>query len=81
MRVLDFDFILPQDLIAQEPASPRGSARLLHIADNIADKKVIDLPLLLNPGDIVVFNDTKVIPSRLTGNRGKAIIEVTLHKQ
>ena len=81
MRVLDFDFILPQDLIAQEPASPRGSARLLHIADAVADKKVIDLPSLLNPGDIVVFNDTKVIPSRLTGNRGKAIVEVTLHKQ
>jgi S-adenosylmethionine:tRNA ribosyltransferase-isomerase len=81
MRVLDFDFTLPQELIAQEPVSPRDSGRLLHIADNIADKKVIDLPSLLNPGDIMVFNDTKVIPSRLTGSRGKAIIEVTLHKQ
>lgn len=81
MRVLDFDFILPQELIAQEPVIPRDSARLLHISDNVADKKVIDLPSLLNPGDIVVFNDTKVIPSRLFGNRGKAIVEVTLHKQ
>ena len=81
MRVLDFDFTLPQELIAQEPVSPRDSGRLLHIADNITDKKVIDLPSLLNPGDIMVFNDTKVIPSRLTGSRGKAIIEVTLHKQ
>jgi S-adenosylmethionine:tRNA ribosyltransferase-isomerase len=81
MRVLDFDFALPQELIAQEPLNPRDSGRLLHITDNITDKKIIDLPSLLNPGDIIVFNDTKVIPSRLTGSRGKAIIEVTLHKQ
>ena len=81
MKVLDFDFLLPQELIAQEPVSPRDSGRLLHIADNFTDKKIIDLPSLLNPGDIVVFNDTKVIPSRLAGSRGKATVEVTLHKQ
>jgi len=81
MRVSDFDFELPQKLIAQEPVNPRDSARLLHIGNNFSDKKIIDLPSLLNPGDIMVFNDTKVIPSRLIGSRGKTIVEVTLHKQ
>ncbi|MEE3000392.1 MAG: tRNA preQ1(34) S-adenosylmethionine ribosyltransferase-isomerase QueA [Pseudomonadota bacterium] len=81
MRVSDFDFELPQVLIAQEPVNPRDSARLLHITDKFSDKKVIDLPSLLVPGDIMVFNDTKVIPSRLIGNRGESKVEVTLHRQ
>ena len=81
MRVSNFDFELPQQLIAQEPASPRGSGRLLHISDKLSDMRVFDLPSLVNPGDILVFNDTKVIPSRLTGRRGDAVVEVTLHKQ
>ena len=81
MRISDFDFQLPQQLIAQEPADPRDSSRLLHVSNKFSDMNVIDLPSILNPGDIMVFNNTKVIPSRLTGRRGKAKTQVTLHKQ
>ncbi len=81
MKVSDFDFDLPQELIAQEPIEPRDSARLLHVGGALSDKAITDLPDLLNPGDILVFNNTKVIPSRLTGRRGEATVEVTLHKQ
>src|ERR1700755_2451828 len=70
MRVDLFDFDLPQDLIAQRPASPRDSARLLDVtADGLHDRTVRDLPRLLQPGDLLVFNDTKVIPARLIGTR------------
>ncbi len=70
MRVDLFDFELPQDLIAQRPASPRDSARLLDVAaDGLHDRTVRDLPRLLQPGDLLVFNDTKVIPARLIGTR------------
>ena len=81
MKVSDFDFDLPPDLIAQKPAEPRDSARLLHIGDTHGDCHVRDLACLLSPGDLLVFNNTKVIPSRLRGKRGKADLEVTLHKQ
>tara|TARA_B100000315_G_scaffold245665_1_gene271852 strand:+ start:3576 stop:4607 length:1032 start_codon:yes stop_codon:yes gene_type:complete len=81
MKVSDFDFDLPQELIAQHPLEPRDAARLLHIGESLSDFTVKDLPGLLNPGDIMVFNNTKVIPSRLTGKRGEATVEVTLHKQ
>ena len=81
MKVSDFDFDLPPELIAQHPVEPRDAARLLHIGKNLSDLGVKDLPSLLNPGDILVFNNTKVIPSRLTGKRGEATVEVTLHKQ
>ncbi len=81
MKVSDFDFDLPQELIAQHLLEPRDAARLLHIGENLSDLGVKDLPGLLNPGDILVFNNTKVIPSRLTGKRGEATVEVTLHKQ
>lgn len=92
MRVSDFDFDLPPDLIAQRPAEPRDSARLLHVpeAGALADLRVTDLPALMQPGDLLVTNDTRVIPARLTGMRGDAThsgppqggakIEVTLHK-
>lgn len=80
MKVDDFDFELPQTCIAQEPARPRDSARLLHVGDTLEDLGIRDLPGLLRAGDIIVFNDTKVIPARLTGKRGEAKIEVTLHK-
>jgi len=84
MKVSDFDFELPDNLIAQHPAEPRDSARLLHVAEALADYRILDLPGLLNPGDLMVFNNTKVIPSRLTGIRrrpdSEARIEVTLHK-
>ena len=81
MKVADFDFELPPELIAQAPAEPRDSARLLHVGEVLSDEGIKDLPNLLNPGDIMVFNNTKVIPSRLRGKRGEAGIEVTLHKQ
>lgn len=71
MRVDLFDFDLPQELIAQRPVSPRDSARLLDVApDGLHDRTVRDLPGLLEPGDLLIFNDTKVIPARLIGNRG-----------
>jgi len=70
VRVDLFDFDLPQDLIAQRPAVPRDSARLLDVAaDGLHDRGVRDLPRLLQPGDLLVFNDTKVIPARLIGTR------------
>jgi S-adenosylmethionine:tRNA ribosyltransferase-isomerase len=70
MRVDLFDFALPDDLIAQRPVSPRDSARLLDVApDGMHDRSVHDLPGLLKRGDLLVFNDTKVIPARLLGKR------------
>ena len=82
MRVDDFDFELPSERIALRPARPRDSARLLHVAgDAIFDRAVLDLPDLLRPGDVLVFNDTKVIPAQLEGKRGEARIGATLHKR
>ena len=70
LRVDLFDFVLPQDLIAQRPVSPRDSARLLDVMpDSLHDRTVRDLPSLLQAGDLLVFNDTKVIPARLLGTR------------
>jgi S-adenosylmethionine:tRNA ribosyltransferase-isomerase len=75
-----FDFTLPPERIANRPASPRESAKLLCVADGLSDHTVADLPDLLRVGDLLVFNDTKVIPARLRGARRGAKIEVTLHK-
>jgi len=70
MRVDLFDFDLPEELIAQRPAVPRDSARLLDVAsDGLHDCSVRDLPKLLQSGDLMIFNDTKVIPARLLGTR------------
>lgn len=92
MDVSLFDFHLPQSCIAQCPARPRDSARMLHVpaSDGLDDLSVRDLPNLLRPGDVMVFNDTRVIPARLTGKRGDATnrgrpdggakVEVTLHQ-
>jgi S-adenosylmethionine:tRNA ribosyltransferase-isomerase len=80
MRVDLFDFDLPPALIADRPAVPRDSARLLEVADSLRDHIVRELTVLLRPGDLLVFNDTRVIPARLFGRRGAAGIEVTLHK-
>lgn len=87
MKLDDFDFDLPEDLIATRPARPRSSARLL-VADGPAtqDLRVADLPSVLRPGDRLILNDTRVIPARLTGHRPRdtaegpklAKIEVTL---
>jgi S-adenosylmethionine:tRNA ribosyltransferase-isomerase len=81
MKVDDFDFDLPPEFIAQRPVAPRDAARLLHVGDELRDLGVGDLPSLLEPGDLVVFNDTRVIPARLVGRRRGAKIEVTLHKR
>lgn len=81
MRTADFDFDLPRDLIAQHPADPRDSARLLEVSPSLRDLRVRDLPDVLAPGDLLVMNDTRVIPARLTGTRGHAKIEITLHRR
>ncbi|MAP44931.1 MULTISPECIES: tRNA preQ1(34) S-adenosylmethionine ribosyltransferase-isomerase QueA [Sphingobium] len=83
MRVDLFDFDLPPDNIALRPASPRDSARLLAAAgpSGIEDRTVRDLPSLLRAGDMLVFNDTRVIPAQLEGRRGEARIGATLHKR
>lgn len=82
MLVSDFDFPLPPDLIAERPAVPRDAARLLHYrADTGLDPKawvVRDLPLLLRPNDILIFNDTRVIPARLFGRRDRGPSEVNV---
>ena len=82
MRVADFDFDLPAERIALRPARPRDSARLLAVRGSaISDHDMLDLPDLLRPGDVLVFNDTKVIPAQLEGRRGEASIGATLHKR
>ena len=82
MRVDLFDFELPQERVALRPARPRDSARLVLVeGDAISDHQVVELPDLLRPGDILVFNDTKVIPAQLEGKRGDASIGATLHKR
>ena len=80
MRLADFDFDLPRDLIADRPVEPREAARLLMLplSGEPLDRHIADLPELLRPGDLLVFNDTKVIPARLVGRRGQATVEVTL---
>jgi len=88
MKLADFDFDLPDHLIATRPAVPRSSARLLvaHGANEITDARVSDLTDWLRPGDRLVLNDTRVIPARLSGQRhresaqgrGAANIEMTL---
>ncbi len=73
LRVADFDFELPEHLIALRPAEPRGSARLLHVRPGAAlpfyDRQVADLPSLLRPGDAFVINDTKVLPAQIEALR------------
>ncbi len=77
----DFDFDLPAGLIAQRPTEPRDAARLLHVGDQFADRRIAELPALLRPGDLMVVNDTRVIPARLHGRRGAAAVEALLHKR
>jgi len=71
MRLADFDFDLPEAAIALRPASPRDTARLLLVqpGQGLEDRIVRDLPDLLLPGDALLFNDTRVIPARLNGER------------
>jgi S-adenosylmethionine:tRNA ribosyltransferase-isomerase len=89
MLTSDFDFDLPDDCIALRPAEPRDSARLLVVKDGALEDRIIrDLPDFLQPGDALVFNDTRVIPARLSGVRqrvgpeGETLtveVEATLH--
>ena len=72
MDVRDFDFDLPAELIAQEPAAQRSAARLLHLdrsTGSIAHSTIGELPTLLQPGDVIVVNNTRVFPARLIGRR------------
>jgi S-adenosylmethionine:tRNA ribosyltransferase-isomerase len=83
MRVDLFDFELPPERIALRPVRPRDAAHLLVLAGDapFADSHVRDLPGLLRAGDVLVFNDTRVIPAQLEGRRGEARIGATLHKR
>ena len=77
MKTADFDFDLPEDRIALRPAEPRDSARLLVVGPGgaLEDRIVCDLPDFLRPGDALVFNDTRVIPARLSGVRQRPGLE------
>ena len=89
MKTADFDFHLPDDHIALRPAEPRDSARLLVVRDGgLEDRIIRELPDFLRPGDALVFNDTRVIPARLSGVRERVgaegetltvAVEATLH--
>jgi S-adenosylmethionine:tRNA ribosyltransferase-isomerase len=89
MKTADFDFDLPESHIALRPAEPRDSARLLVVRDGgLEDRIIRDLPDFLQPGDALVFNDTRVIPARLSGVRERigaegetltVVVEATLH--
>ncbi len=89
MQLSDFDFHLPESLIALRPAEPRDSARLLVVtpdgAPELRDRRIPDLLDHLRPGDVMVFNDTRVIPARLDGVRTRgdlrARVEIMLHKR
>ncbi|MBL8629668.1 MAG: tRNA preQ1(34) S-adenosylmethionine ribosyltransferase-isomerase QueA [Rhodospirillaceae bacterium] len=81
MRTDHFDFDLPHDSIASRPLTPRDAARLLHVTwAGWVDRAVRDLPSLIRPGDVMVFNDTRVLPARLFGKRGVVPVELLLHR-
>lgn len=80
MHISQFDFDLPPESIAQHPITPRDHSKLLVVSNSLEDKIFLDLPSLLNEKDMLVFNNTKVIPARLIGMVGEAKVEVTLHK-
>lgn len=84
MRLEDFDYHLPAELIAQVPAAERTASRLLHLdgmTGHWADRRFVELPSLVAPGDLMVFNDTRVIKARLTGRkRSGGRIEVLIER-
>lgn len=87
MRVSEFDFDLPEDRIALHPAEPRDSARLLVVrpGEPLLDHHVTDLLDILRPGDVLVVNDTKVLPAELKGTRirgdNRSSVSFNLHKR
>ena len=80
MDLAAFDFHLPPERIGQHPARPRDAARLLAVGPSLRDLQVRDLPDLLRPGDILVSNDTRVIPAQLAARRGEARVGITLDR-
>jgi S-adenosylmethionine:tRNA ribosyltransferase-isomerase len=81
MRVDLFDFELPPERIAHAPVTPRDAARLLHVtAEGLVDRTVRDLPALLSPGDVLVVNNSRVIPARLFTMVGGRQVEILLHQ-
>jgi len=78
VRLSDFDFDLPPGRIAHQPARPRDASRLLVVGHSLQDRFIRDLPSLLRPGDVLVANDTRVIPAQLAARRGAARIGLTL---
>ncbi len=77
-----FDYPLPAGLIAQHPADERSASRLLELAgETISDRQFSELPELLSPGDLLVFNDTRVIKARLRGTKASGVkIEVLIER-
>ncbi len=80
MQISDFDYALPEELIARYPTAERRASRLLEVGAGLCDRRFADLPALLQPGDLLVFNDTRVIHARLhgrkeTGGRCEILIE------
>src|SRR5258706_8237669 len=69
LSIDDFDYELPSDLIAQHPSETRSGSRLLCVGASLADRSFSELPRLLDDGDLLVFNDTRVIKARLTGEK------------
>ena len=84
MKTQDFDFYLPDTLIAQHPTNKRNQSRLLHLdstKNELKDQLFIDLPNFLNPGDLLVFNDTRVIKARLFGSKASGgMVEVLIER-
>src|SRR4051794_5971056 len=79
MRVDQFEYSLPPELIAQVPVEPRDAARLLLVDQGpLRAARIRDLPTLLGPCDLLVLNDTRVLPTRFFGQRGPVPVEVTL---
>lgn len=82
MKLSLFDFELPEECIAHYPVEPRDAAKCLHVKQaGIDDRIMRELPELLDAGDVLVFNDSKVIPARLYGKRGEMKVELLLHQR
>ena len=84
MQLSDFDYNLPEDRIAQEPSPRRDGSRLMLVdraSGQIRHHSFNELPQLLTPQDLVVLNDTRVFPARLTGTAGRRTIEVLLVRE